>query len=157
MSRGNPRAKEIEEAAIRVMEAFAAKVRDLFGQVRPVNQSDQIDGTISIGGLLCGGKVPYVAIDGLPADVLLTLTSECGNSITVTPKVACAALSYVGMNQAMFALHGIRWFIGNPADMPPSRDPLAEELASLYWEEIASYVHGNVRKQDWEKILYYAD
>jgi len=148
---------EIERAVGRVIQAFASKVRDLFKQVHPVNQSDNVSATVSIGGLLCDGKVPYVAIEGIPTGVLLTLTSKCGNSITVTPKVACAALSYVGMNQAMFALHGIDWFVGNPADMPPSNDALAEELANLYWKKIASYIRRNVGEEELAEILYYAD
>jgi len=131
-------AELIEQATRRVLGAFGHKVKGLLPEI--VDPPDGMD--VHMEGVLIrpGTEVPFVVISGVPADTLITLQTIFNSDVKLNIKAACAAMSYAAMYNAMLRCHGPLVPCAPGAPAPPSKDPMAFEIASVYFQEISNYI-----------------
>jgi hypothetical protein len=103
-------------------------------------------GTTFKVGTILGGAAPLIEFVGVTTDTVLTLKSPNGASVTMRPKVAAAAISYLAANWLL-------WYHHN------SSDDVAGLIANNQWEALGNYIYGSGRftQRDVAAIALYTD
>jgi hypothetical protein len=119
------------------------------GQVENII-STQVDGlpvgtTFKVGSIP-GGAAPLIEFVGLATDTVLTLKSLNGASVTITPMVAAAAISYLAANWLL-------WYHYNTGD------EAAALAANNQWETLGRYIFlsGKFTEDEIAAIAEYTD
>jgi len=104
-----------------------------------------VDTTFSVG-TIPGGAAPLIQFVGLTSDTVLTLKSLNGASVTMRPKVAAAAISYLAANWLL-------WYHHNSGDV------LSAFIANNQWEALGRYIYCSCKfkQSDIAAIARYTD
>ena len=119
------------------------------GQVENIIAT-QVDGlptsTKFTVGTIPGGAAPLIEFEGISTDTVLTLKSLNGISVTMTPKVAAAAISYLAANWLL-------WYHFH------SGDEKAALIANNQWEALGRYIYriGRFTEDEAAAVASYTD
>ncbi len=104
-----------------------------------------VDTTFTVG-TIPGGAAPLIQFVGLTTGTVLTLKSLNGASVTMRPKVAAAAISYLAANWLLWHHHN-------------SGDDVAGLIANNQWEALGRYIYCSCKfkQSDIAAIARYSD